>query len=207
MSIQALRSLSFQGLSLAAAAVVSLVVMAPASAQSSDTSYYLGVSYGLGLPVPNNCRGAVACDRATDASKVFLGYKTSQNWAYEVTYFYFGKQQRAFGSGVADNAVLSESNRSWGAGLGVSLETELFGTFTNHLRAGLGYFETNARGELGDGSPFLEHSSRVMPYVGAGLSFPIMPGVRVHSGLDIFFNKKSPNRTNMMLTFGGTAEF
>ena len=207
MSIHALRSVSFQRLSFVAAAVTALMGTMPASAQSSDKSVYVGVSYGLGLPVPNNCRGAVACDRATDASKLFVGYKTTPNWAYEVTYFYFGKQARAFGPGVADTAILTESNRSWGAGLGISLEAELFGTFTNHLRAGLGYFETNARGELGDGSAFKDQSSRVMPYIGAGLSFPIMPGFRLHSGLDIFFNKKSPNRTNMLVTFGGTAEF
>ena len=122
MSIHALRSVSFQRLSFVAAAVTALMGTMPASAQSSDKSVYVGVSYGLGLPVPNNCRGAVACDRATDASKLFVGYKTTPNWAYEVTYFYFGKQARAFGPGVADSAILTESNRSWGAGLGISLE-------------------------------------------------------------------------------------
>lgn len=177
---------------------------------------YGGISYGLQLRT--GCDGANTCEAGRDAAKLFGGYRMTPNLATEVSYFYLGKQDRAWvagnssaptyttvvGTSQVTRGIRNQQDRTQALGVGVNLETELFSWMTNHLRVGLAYSQTKTDLVLDNGVRVDRTKDRYFPYAGVGASALISPYVRLVSGVDVLLN---PDRTHYVVTAGISGEF
>ncbi len=193
------KSLSFKRLSLAAAVVSSVLAGPVAMAERPNDSIYLGMSYGL--QIRDSCNGAAVCSRGSSAGKATLGYHVSPSWAYEINYFGMNTQRRAWDTGP----VVTDSVRSQALGIGFSLDTELWGVMTNHLRGGIAGTHNRIREERSNGTIIAEVDREIIPYVGVGMSFLVAPHFRIQTGVDILIKNRDQN--NYLATVGATAEF
>lgn len=195
---QALKLSSFKRLVLAAMAASGVMASSAVQAERANESLYLAASYGLHFH--SRCDGAQSCNRGTDAMKFSAGYRVTPGWAYEINYFRLGEQERSWETGPKSFETL----KTHALGLGFSLDTELFSFMTQHIRGGLAYVENENKREWRNGTLAKTTKDAVIPYVGVGMSMPVNPNFRIQTGVDVLINR---DRTNYLLTVGGTADF
>lgn len=193
---------------------------------------YMGVGYGF--QIRSGCDGADICEAGRDAVKIFGGYRFTPSLATEVSYYYLGHMDRTWAPGnssrpsttfinssnsqVLAGTVSFEKSTTSALGLGVALESEMFpnvfnGRFVQHLRVGLAVTrETKEQSwdlvpaaiTAGVPAKTKKTKNRVVPYVGAGLSFGLSPRWRVFTSADTMIG---PDRNYYVVTFGGGGEF
>lgn len=202
------------------------------SSDPAQVNAYVGISYGF--QVRTGCDGADICEAGRDAVKVFGGYRFTPSLATEISYYYLGHQDRTWATGNSsrpsgtyinsDNTQVSlgtvgyEKAVTQALGIGVALESEMFadrfnGRFIQHLRAGLAVTRTSYEQswdltsdaeEAGQPTKTKKTKNRVVPYLGAGLSYALTPRWKVFTSADTLIG---PDRNYYVLTVGGGGEF
>jgi OmpA-like transmembrane domain len=193
---------------------------------------YMGIGYGF--QIRTGCDGADTCEAGRDATKIFGGYRFTPSLATEVSYYYLGHMDKTWATGnsnspsatyinssnqevLAGRATFEKSKTS-AIGIGLALESEMFpnafnGRFIQHLRVGLAVTRevkeqtwdlVTAAATAGVPSTTKKTKNRVLPYVGAGLSFGLSPRWRVFTSADTLIG---PDRNYYVFSVGGGGEF
>lgn len=156
---------------LAVAAAAALFATAGAQAQG-----YIGASAGLGqMDADLDCAGA-NCDDTSGGGKFYVGYKISENVAFEGSYANFGKF-----SGSTGSYNLGIKGTSFG--INVVLLGDLSPSLTGSLRLGVASNKTKIEESI-SGFSGSDEETNTAAFFGLALGYRITRALTVEGGID-----------------------